>query len=145
MKDLTTGPTVKDLTTGPNLTDEQLEAWAGETLAVLDRPRPPADFTATLLARLPPAPPPVSADDLAAVGLAAGAALLAAILFLTGGGAAALLELFRAVPGKALAEAVIAATSRGRDQISVLLSLSLAALLIGAPLWRVLSQRRAVA
>jgi hypothetical protein len=126
-------------------TDDELEAWVGEKLSVLDRPRPPADFTAALLARLPPAPPPVSAGDLVAVGLAAGAAVLAGILFLTGHGTSALLELFRAVPGKALAEAVIAATSQGRDQISVLLSLSLAALLIGAPLWRVLSQRRTVA
>lgn len=142
---MTTDPHVPDLTTGPHLTaDHELQAWVGETLAVLDRPRPPADFTATLLARLPPAPPPVSTGDLAAVGLAAGAAVLAGILFHAGDGAAALLDLFRAIPGKALAEAVIAATSRGRDQISVLLSLSLAALLIGAPLWRVLSQRRAV-
>jgi hypothetical protein len=127
------------------MTDDELQAWAEEALAVLDRPRPPADFTASVLARLPPAPPPVSTGDLAAVGLAVGAAVLAVILFHAGGGASALLELFRAIPGKALAQAAIAATARGRDQISVLLSLSLAALLIGAPLWRVLSQRRFVA
>jgi hypothetical protein len=125
-----------------HLSDEEV---IGEALAVLDRPRPPADFTATLLARLPPAPPAVSADDLVAVGLAAGAAVLAGVLFFAGGGASALLDLFRAVPGQALAEAAIAAVSRGRGQISVLLSLSLAALVIGAPLWRVLSERRAIA
>ncbi len=130
------------MTTGPDPTDEE---FIGAALAGLERPRPPADFTATLLARIPSRPSPVSADDLAAVGLAAGAAVLAGILFLVGGGVSAVHDFLQAVPGKALVEAAIAVTARGRDQISVLLSLSLAALVIGAPLWRVLSQRRAVA
>ena len=55
------------------------------------------------------------------------------------------LDLLGAIPAQALTKATLAALEQARDQIAVLLALPAAALLIGAPLWRVLSQRRAAA
>jgi hypothetical protein len=116
----------------------------GREVGALPRPLPPADFTASLLARLPPEPPPLAVHDLAAVALAAGAALAAAILFGRADGVTRLWNLIGNLPGRAFTEALVATSLGGRDQIALLLFLATAALVLGVALWRVLARPQRV-
>ncbi len=114
-------------------------------LAELPRPQPPLDFTATLLARLPAEPRRLSLDDLAASLVAVLAAGAAAVLFTRSDAANVIFQVLRHLPGRAIAAGLVQASLQGHDQVSVLLTLSAAALLLGAPLWSLLSSPRTVA
>jgi predicted anti-sigma-YlaC factor YlaD len=114
----------------------------GRELAAAPNPLPPADFTASLMARLPDEPPPLSTDDFLAASVAAAAALVAGFLFLRADGLPQLIDLLRHFPGRAVTEGLLAACLSARDQVAVLLFLAAAALILGFALRRVLAHPR---
>jgi hypothetical protein len=125
----------------------EVERYArlADSLAHLEQPLPPADFTANVLARLPAPKPALSADDLLAALFATGAAVVCALLFQRADGASFVFHNLHHLPARAFAGAMVEACLHGQAQVPVLVFLSGATLLIGAPLWRLLSAPRTVA